>query len=181
VPEEHVEATCRRLSPQLVAMVQLLLHSGMRVGELLAMTADAIDIQADPWRYTPTEHKTAHHGIVRVIVLGPRARATLAPWLDPGEPWLFPTVAAARPIWRSRTGAPITANNFRRRVQRAAAAAGVPTWTPLQLRHTAATRVRRHLGLETARAVLGHTIATTTEIYAERDVQLAVDAMQLLG
>jgi integrase len=60
-------------------------------------------------------------------------------------------------------------------------AAGVPAWSPNQLRHAAATRIRRELGLEAARAVLGHSSAQVTEIYAELDQSKAADAMKRLG
>ncbi|MBQ2849213.1 MAG: site-specific integrase, partial [Thermoguttaceae bacterium] len=44
---------------------------------------------------------------------------------------------------------------------------GVPSWSPNQLRHAAATEIREKLGLEVARIVLGHSSTSTTEIYAE--------------
>ena len=46
---------------------------------------------------------------------------------------------------------------------------GVPDWTPHQLRHSAATRLRKDHDIEAARLVLGHTSAAVTEIYAEID------------
>ncbi|HBE69433.1 MAG TPA: integrase [Planctomycetaceae bacterium] len=42
-------------------------------------------------------------------------------------------------------------------------------WNPNQLRHAAATVIRREYGLEAAQVMLGHTKASTTEIYAEVD------------
>ena len=46
-------------------------------------------------------------------------------------------------------------------------------WNPHQLRHTAATEIRRAFGLEAAQVVLGHSGADVTQIYAERDMNLA--------
>jgi integrase len=54
-------------------------------------------------------------------------------------------------------------------------------WSPNRLRHSTATRVRRELGIEAARALLGHADADTTTIYAERDLELAREAMARLG
>ena len=54
-------------------------------------------------------------------------------------------------------------------------------WTPLQLRHTAATELRKRLGLDAARQVLGHSEATTTEIYAEKDFDAARETMRKFG
>jgi integrase len=54
-------------------------------------------------------------------------------------------------------------------------------WTPLQLRHTAATEIRARFGLEAAQVVLGHMRADTTEIYAERDLAKARGVMAEIG
>lgn len=54
-------------------------------------------------------------------------------------------------------------------------------WHPHQLRHTAATEIRRTFGIEAAQVVLGHANISTTEIYAEKDRELAAHVMQQLG
>ena len=54
-------------------------------------------------------------------------------------------------------------------------------WAPNQLRHTFATEVRRDHGLESAQVLLGHSKADTTQIYAERDRQLASKVAMLMG
>lgn len=59
--------------------------------------------------------------------------------------------------------------------------AGVPKWSPNQLRHSAGTEVRNRFGLDTAQAVLGHSSAKVTEIYAEIDFAKAVEAMREIG
>jgi len=74
-----------------------------------------------------------------------------------------------------------TPNSFRGALSGACAAAGVPMWSPNQLRHAAATRIRKERGLEAARTVLGHASAAVTEVYAEIDVQLAAKVMAELG
>ena len=43
-------------------------------------------------------------------------------------------------------------------------------WSPNQLRHAAATEIRRDFGLEAAQVILGHAKADVTQIYAERDL-----------
>lgn len=54
-------------------------------------------------------------------------------------------------------------------------------WHPHQLRHNAATLLRREYGIEAARVVLGHTSAAITEIYAEVDRMKAADIMAKIG
>jgi len=44
-------------------------------------------------------------------------------------------------------------------------------WAPNQLRHTAATEIRREFGLEAAQVILGHSQANVTQVYAERDMK----------
>ncbi len=55
------------------------------------------------------------------------------------------------------------------------------TWHPHQLRHTAATEIRRTFGLEAAQVALGHAAADVTQIYAERDLELARKVAAKLG
>jgi len=54
-------------------------------------------------------------------------------------------------------------------------------WSPNQLRHNAATRLRKEFGLEAARVVLGHSSADVTEIYAELDFSKAASIMEQVG
>ena len=182
VSETVVEATANELRDPLGDMVRLQWHTGMRCDELLSITPGEIDKTQNTWLYRPIHHKTEHHGHERVIPLGPRAQAVLGPWLSERvcEPFLFPSLAAERPVFQHKNGR-WTVNSYRQAIHRAATRAGVEKWTPLQLRHSAATRIRAMVGIEAARAVLGHKDTATTEIYAERDVQMAVDAMSLIG
>ena len=66
-------------------------------------------------------------------------------------------------------------------VERACCKAGVPKWTPGQLRHNAGTKIRRKYGIEAARLVLGHQSASTTEIYAEKDAEEAARIKELIS
>jgi len=54
-------------------------------------------------------------------------------------------------------------------------------WQPNQLRHTAATDIRARYGLEAAQAVLGHSRADVTQVYAERDLEKAREVMREIG
>lgn len=57
----------------------------------------------------------------------------------------------------------------------------IPSWHPHQLRHNAATEIRREFGIETARAVLGHSSIATSELYAEMDDSKAREAIARIG
>lgn len=54
-------------------------------------------------------------------------------------------------------------------------------WSPNQLRHSWATRVRREAGIEAAKTLLGHSQLNTTGIYAEQDRQRAITVAKMLG
>jgi integrase len=66
-------------------------------------------------------------------------------------------------------------------VVKACGKAGVPHWHANQLRHLFATEVRKVYGLEAAQVVLGHARADVTQVYAERDLSLAVRVSAELG
>jgi len=54
-------------------------------------------------------------------------------------------------------------------------------WHPHQLRHTAATALRKEHGLEKASVILGHKTLTATQIYAEKNVEAAQAVMAMVG
>jgi integrase len=54
-------------------------------------------------------------------------------------------------------------------------------WSPNQLRHTAATEIRRNFGVEATATVLGHAKADVTQIHAERDLALAAEVARQIG
>lgn len=54
-------------------------------------------------------------------------------------------------------------------------------WTPNQLRHSAATKIRRRAGIESARIALGHSSVAMTEIYAEKDLDSIRELTRRIG
>jgi integrase len=155
VPDEVVEATLPHVSKVAADIIRVMRLSGARPGEMTGMRADQID-RNDPdcWRYAPPKHKTSHRDKRRVIFLGPRCQAILAPYMaKAGGGKVFP----------------MGLSGLRSAVTRGCAKAGVPHWHPNQLRHSAATEIRKKFGLEGSQVILGHSRAATTEIYAEVD------------
>lgn len=49
------------------------------------------------------------------------------------------------------------------------------------LRHSRGTEIRREFGLEAAQVTLGHRNADVTQVYAERDEELAKRVAQQFG
>jgi integrase len=247
VSDEIVDATLGFLHPVARAMVELQRLTGMRPGEVCRMRG--IDIETSPpvWVFRPGsdvgsegDHKTAHHGHERAVLIGPRAQEVLRPWLkmDPTEYLFSPKVAeelrnATRR--RNRTS-PLTPSQaaraakkrpkrakrqrylvaaYRLAIYRACDRAFPPPpplakrehetwkgwrarltvedraalrrwrrsnrWHPHQLRHSAATELRKEFGIEAARIILGHATLSATQVYAERDLERARQIMGQVG
>ena len=54
-------------------------------------------------------------------------------------------------------------------------------WSPHQLRHSAATRIRKEFGLEAAQVLLGHSSIGISEIYAMADEAKAIEVVKKIG
>lgn len=54
-------------------------------------------------------------------------------------------------------------------------------WSPNQLRHSAATAIRRKFGIEASQVILGHADVGVTQVYAEKDREKAVAVAKAIG
>jgi integrase len=77
------------VSKQVAAMIRLHLMTGPRSTELCIMRPCDIDRSSKPWVYRPMFHKTEEYDIDRAIILGPRARKILRPFLKGRAPTAF--------------------------------------------------------------------------------------------
>ena len=206
VPEEHIDAVLPHVPETISAMIRIQLLTGMRPGELVKLRGSELDTSGRIWIYRPEEHKTAHHGHERAIHIGPKAQWILRPYVaEAGEGFVFSprrSEEKRNAEKRRRRKSPMTPSHrarkpkdgrklaprehydtgtYGRAIRRACERAGVPRWHPHQLRHNAATNIRREFGIEAARVVLGHRSALITEIYAEIDQAKAADVMGQVG
>lgn len=189
VSDAAVEAAMPYLSRQVRAMVRLQQLTGARPGEIAAMSIRRIE-RAEPslWIYRPGQHKTAHLGRDRVIFLGPKCIEILSGFMigrSPDAALFSPREAVQeassgrRRKWTPRTGRKVgdsyTTGTYRQAIRRACVRAGIEPWTPHQIRHAAATRLRASEGIEAARTVLGHATLTAALVYAEADLSRAAE------
>jgi integrase len=205
VPDAFVDAIRPHVARQVWALVELQRLTGMRPGEACIMRTIDIDMSCKVWSFRPETHKSEHHGRQRTIFLGPQAQAILRHWLRPDlSAFLFsPAEAMAERSGRLRESrrTPIqpsqrnrrkphpakvpsdhyTVDSYRRAIAYGCRKADVPKWHPNQLRHNAATRLRKEFGLDVARAVLGHSSPVVTEVYAELDMAKAAEAIAKVG
>ena len=206
VAQSDVEAVRVFMNPVVMAMVDIQRLTGMRPGEVCQLRTVDLDRSESDWAYRPPTHKTEHHEKDRVVYFGPLAQVVLEPWLNSGEPEAFVfSPATAEMIRRNKMralrkskvqpsqisrakddpqfqpGDMYTTTSYRRAIGKACIKAGIEPWHPNQLRHLAATNIRRDFGIEIARAVLGHSTVDMTEVYAEMDFTKAKDAMAKSG
>lgn len=168
-----VVTVLRKASPLTAALIRLQWYTGARPGEAIQLRLGDIDRKGAVWLYRPGSHKNEHRDIEREIPLGPKAQRVLAPFLslDPSA-YLFPGRFANAHVGEAA---------YAKSIARICDAEGCGHWTPHQLRHNAATRIRRTHGLDAARTVLGHSDAETTTIYAERDSRTAREVALATG
>ena len=205
VPRSAVDAIRLYVSPQIWAMVELQWLTGMRSGEVTIMRAYDIEMSGAVWLYRPTTHKTFHHGHERIVDLGPRSQKIIRLFLKADvTAYLFQPIDAINELHRIqcaqrvarggigshkrrkypprwRPGDCYTADSYRRAIARVCYKAGIARWHPHQLRHAAATRIRKQYGLEIARAILGHRSLVVTETYAELDRQHVCGIVAKIG
>ncbi|MBA4106832.1 MAG: recombinase XerD [Pirellula sp.] len=206
VSEALVGAVEGLMSRQVWTMIQLQVLTGMRSGEVTSMRGCDITQKGTSWEYRPQFHKTLYRGKERVIFLGPQAQELLSAFLksDPTAFIFSPKDALAErnatrreqrrspmtPSQMKRTakqrplkfpGERYTSQSYGRAIAYAVKKAKVAHWSPHQLRHTAATRIREKFGLEAAQVILGHSRADVTQIYAEANRKKAADIMGSVG
>ena len=237
IADAVVEATLPYLPAIVADMVRFQRLTGARPGEVCGMRPADIDRSEQVWRYTPSEHKTEHHGRRRTIFIGPKAQALILPYLlRDEEDYCFSPMDSEKKRRRDRHAKRVTplscgnrpgTNRRRRRLRspgdcytndsyrRAIArgceiAFGMPeelrvipatlpeevkaerrklasqwreahVWFPHQLRHSAATQIRHKFGLEAAQVALGHSRMNVTEIYAEKNLDLATQVALAVG
>ena len=205
------DATITKTLPQLpeiiADMVQVQRLTGARPGEVCSMRPCDFNRSEDIWVYTPSEHKTEHFEKNRVIVVGPKAQAILSPYMSRrDEAFCFSPAESEERRRRqaaSNRKTPAAQGNcrgtnrqrnpkrkpndryvtssYRRAIHRACDKLKIEKWSPNRLRHTSATLIRKEFGIEAAQVICGHENAAVTQVYAERDLELAKKVARKLG
>ena len=141
-------------------MLELLYATGLRVSELIGLSADQISLS---------------QGLVRVIGKGGKER--LVPMGDEAVEWLRRFAAGGRvellgerqcnAFFPTRRGSGMTRQAFWYRIKKHAQAAGIHTeLSPHTLRHAFATHLLNHgADLRVVQLLLGHSSLSTTQIY----------------
>lgn len=141
------------------AVLEVLYATGCRVGELVALDVDDVDLDER------VAHVVGKGDKERVVPFGIPARDAIRAWLVHGRPVLAGTTSRAA-LFLGVRGGRLDARRVREVVHEATAAAGVPDLSPHGLRHSAATHLLEGgADLRTVQELLGHASLTTTQIY----------------
>jgi integrase len=205
VSDEVIEQTLPFLPSVIQDMVRIQRLTGCRPGELCDMRPQDVDCSNQPWSYRPAHHKTDHLEQSREVLIGPRAAAILAKYLDrPQGGYCFSPaeseqqrkaamrarrkskvqpsqVDRSRPNPQRKPGSHYARQAYLRAIRRACEKAGIPPWSPNRLRHTAATKIAGDFNLQIAQTVLGHKRPDATLIYAEQQFEQAKSVILAVG
>jgi integrase/recombinase XerD len=170
IEDDHVRALLsfceRRDTPEGQrdhAMLRLLSATGMRVGELVMVDVDDVDLSS---------------GRVRVVGRGNRERSlpvdqvtldSITTYLDRARPYLTRNAPEQPALVVNQRGQRLTRQGFWLIMKGLVRDAGLPAMmTPHMLRHSYAThQIGEGTGLEELRQLLGHASIATTQIYTQ--------------
>lgn len=182
-----------------------------RDGQVRLPVAGVVDLDAAKvWVYLPDGHKTTHLSKPRWLVFGRRAQRVLRPFLENRDPDAYcfdPREASAAllaeraagrktPLYQShlrlneerrkaapkrRPGSRYTSRSLYHGLARACRKAGVPHFSPYQVRHRAFEDVDLKFGLDAAQHIGGHSSPQTTRRYAKRSFTQAAKVAREQG
>lgn len=204
-----IDDTLPHLPPVVRDMVKILLLTGMRCGELCIMRACDLDMTGETWLFRPERHKALWRDKERVIAIGPTAQDIIRQYLTVNtSAYLFSParqeelIQAERrakrktPLWPSHLkrndtkkkpsrkrppGDRFKVGAVNRAIGVACKKANIPHWHVHQLRHSASLAFSREMGLEAARAALGHATVNMSALYAGRDLEAAKSVAAKIG
>jgi len=147
-------------------VIEMLARTGLRVGELCALTADAVTlINGRPWLRVPVgklhndRYVPLHPQLVELLEIHGAGRDDALDRL---------IISGGGPLYRHK---------ITRMLNRVAKAAGIAHVHPHQLRHTLATQaINRGMSLEAIAAMLGHKTLRMTLVYARIADRSVADA-----
>ncbi len=142
---------------RLRAMLELMYAAGLRVGELIHVTLDQLELEVGYVRVL------GKGGKERVVPIGERAKLAVQAYLAQRPE----TAASVKTVFVSNRLTPMSAVQFWRLIRRAALDAGIrKPVTPHTLRHSFASHlVQNGADLRAVQEMLGHASIATTQIY----------------
>lgn len=211
IGKDIIDQTIPYLPPVVKDMVMVQYYIGGRPQDVCHLRSIDIDRtrRDGNWVYRPHNHKTANRGKTVEKVIVPIVQAILRPYLekyqDDPTAYLFQPADCMQRIkirkrkYRRSKVQPSHVDRskenperkpghrydtcaYNRAIARACQKGNLPKWSPHQLRHAAGTDVRNTLNsIDIASATLGHSHVSTTEIYAELNLEKAIEGAKVLA
>jgi integrase/recombinase XerD len=146
---------------RLRAMLELMYAAGLRVGELVKLTFDQVNLEVGYVRVF------GKGGKERIVPIGQRARLALQGYLSRRPE----ARASVKTVFVSNRKTPMSAVQFWRLIRKTARAAGITKpVSPHTLRHSFASHLVQHgADLRAVQEMLGHASIATTQIYTHLD------------
>lgn len=142
------------------AMLELLYATGMRVGELVGLDVNDVDLVRCTARVTGKGNKQ------RTVPFGEPAADAVEAWLGKGRSELLSARTTDDALFLGSRGGRIDQRQVRRVVAAAAAESGAGELSPHSLRHSAATHLLEGgADLRVVQEMLGHASLSTTQVY----------------
>lgn len=149
-----------RPKPRLFAVIELLLQTGMKIGELCRLELD--DIKYKNKKAIEIYIKPHHKNEGRWIPLNPKASEALAAYIK------VRPKTKSKAIFVSSTGRPVRVRNLRTYIMRAFQKAAIKNSTVNDLRNTfIVQQLKRGTNLVDVSKIVGHKRLSTTEKYLE--------------
>ena len=163
-------------------MLTLVLHTGLRVGELSGLEVQDVAWQDQPRHTLSLRAEIAKGSKARVIPLNQTARAALFGLLKFNQSRGF-SVAPDAPLLQNRFHRRLSVRDIQRLVQSLRQVAGLDTDspTPHTLRHVFATScLQKGAKLPALQRILGHSRLTSSQVYLHPSADDLAEAVQLL-
>jgi integrase/recombinase XerC len=153
------------------AVLELLYAAGLRVGELVALDWQDVDLSGRMLRVL------GKGGKERMVPFGSPANAALREWLEVWEGMADRRWDATEPVLLNNRGGRLSARSVRRIVDRYVAKASIaPGVHPHTLRHTFATHLLEGgADLRAIQELLGHSSLSTTQRYTHLEIERLLD------
>lgn len=198
VSQDDIDAVAPFVGRVVWAMISLQLATAARPGEVCVLRPGDIDRSGAVWLARITEHKNQWRGHERTLYVGPKGQEILTPFLlRPADSYCFSPRESERERYAKASkhrhqpatppetlrvlGERYTATSYRRAIEYACRKAKIEVWSPNQLRHNAATAIRKDYGIEAAQLLLGHARADVTQVYAEVNQLKAIEVAGHIG
>ena len=151
------------------ALLELLYATGARVSEVIAVTADDMELRGD----FPVVRLFGKGRKERLVPLGSHARAALEAYMTRSRPVLAARGTGVAQLFLNLRGRPLSRQSAWEIIDRAAKASNVQaTVSPHTLRHSFATHLLEGgASVREVQELLGHSSVSTTQIYTRMTPQ----------